>query len=73
MLTYEVFSKHVLPDVLEQGGEDRQQGEGGVVDDLSDASRLISAVGELTQLQVLLGLLKILSCTVKVGPQCCLH
>lgn len=72
-LTYEVLSKHVLSDVLEQGGEDGQQGEGGVVDDLSDASRLLSAVGELAQLQVLLSLLQVLGCTVEVRPQGCLH
>lgn len=71
--TYEVFSKHVLSDVLKQGGEDGQQGKGSVVDDLSDTSRLLSAVSELTKLQVLLRLLQILCCTVEVRPQCCLH
>ncbi len=64
--TYEVFSEHVLSDVFKQRGEDGQQGEGSVVDDLSDASRLLSAVGELTELQVLLRLLQIFCCTVKV-------
>jgi hypothetical protein len=43
--------------VLEQGGEHGQQGEGGVVDDLGDVARLRALVGELAQLQVVLGLL----------------
>lgn len=63
--TYEIFSEHVLSDVFKQGGEDWQQGEGGVVDDLSDSPGLLSAVSELAQLQVLLGLLQIFCCTVK--------
>lgn len=71
--TYEVFAKDVLSNVLEQGGEDRQQGEGGVVDDLSDASGLLPAVSELAQLQVFLRLLQILGGAVEVGPQRCLH
>lgn len=71
--TYKVFSEHVLSNVLKQRGEDGQQGEGGVVDDLSDASRLLSAVGELTELQVLLRLLQVFCRTVKVRPQRRLH
>lgn len=71
--TYEVFPKHVLSNVFEEGGEDRQQGEGGVVDDLSDASWLLPAVSELAQFQVFLRLLQILGGAVEVGPQRCLH
>ena len=71
--TYEVFSEHVLSNMFKQGGEDGQQGKGGVVDDLSDTSWLLSAVGELTELQVLLSLLQIFCCTVEERPQGGLH
>lgn len=59
--------------MFKQGGEDGQQGKGGVVDDLSDASWLLSAVGELTELQVLLSFLQIFCCAVKERPQSGLH
>lgn len=66
--TYEVLSEQVLSNVFKERGEDRQQSHCGVVDDLGGSSRLLSAVGELTQLQVLLCLLQILRCTIKVRP-----
>lgn len=59
--------------MLKQRGEDRKQSKGGVVDDLSDTSRLLPAVSELAKLEVFLSLLQIFSSTVKEGPQCCLH
>lgn len=39
-LTHDVVPKLVLGDVVEQWGEDRQQGDGGVVDVLRDAFHL---------------------------------
>lgn len=53
MRTYEVFPKEVLSDVFEQGGEDREQGYAGVVDDLSYSFGLGVTVSELALLQVL--------------------
>ncbi|PWA14116.1 hypothetical protein CCH79_00016700 [Gambusia affinis] len=64
--THEVLSKHILPNVLKQGGQHWQQGEGGVVDDLSHSAWLLSGVGELAQLQVLLSFLQIFCHTIKV-------
>lgn len=53
MRTYEVFPKEVLSDVFEQGGEDREQGYAGVVDDLSYSFGLGVTVSELALFQVL--------------------
>lgn len=70
--TYQIFSKIILPNVFKQGGQDRKQAKGSVVDDLRDSSGLFFAVSELTKLQVLLRLLQSFRCTVKVGLKCCL-
>lgn len=67
------MSEHVLPDVLKQRGEDRQEGKGRVVDDLNDALRVRRPVGKLAQVQILLSLLQVLRRTVEVQPQRGLH
>ena len=72
-LTQQVHSKLMLSDVLEQGGEDGQQGHCGVVDILRHALHLTAGVCELPQFQILQSLLQILCCILKESPQSRLH
>lgn len=68
-LTQQVAAELMFSDVFEQRGQDGQQSRGRVVDVLRDALHLAARVSELAQLQVLQGLLQILSCVLKERPQ----
>lgn len=68
ILTYEVLPKGVLCDVLKEGGEDGEQGHCCVVDDLGHPLGLAFGVGELALLEVVNGLLQVLSSIVEEGP-----
>lgn len=63
------MAEEVLSNVLEQGGEHREQGEGGVVDDLGGVMRLRARMGKLAQFEVLPGLLQVLRCAHEERPQ----
>lgn len=41
-LTHDIISEEMLSDVIKQGGKDRQQGNGCVVDILGNAFHLLS-------------------------------
>lgn len=71
--TDQVLPELVLADVLEQGGQHRQQRHRRVVDDLRDAPRLAAGVRELALLQVLQGPVQVLRCAVQKRTQCALH
>lgn len=68
-LTQQVAAELMFSDVFEQRGQDGQQSRGRVVDVLRDALHLAARVSELAQLQVLQGLLQILSCVLEERPQ----
>lgn len=70
--TDQVFPELVLADVLEQGGQHRQQRHRRVVDDLRDAPRLAAGVRELALLQVFQGPVQVLRRAVQKRTECAL-
>lgn len=68
-LTDEILSEQVLPDVLKQRGQHRQQRHRRVVDDLRDALGLRPRVCELTLPQVVHGFLQIFRRVIEKRPQ----
>ena len=72
-LTDNIVSELMLGDVLEEGGEDRQQGHGGVGDVLAHTLHLRACLRHLAEPQVLHHLLNVLRGTLKEGTEASLH
>lgn len=54
-LTHDIVSKLVLSDVVKQGGEHRQEGDGGVVDVLGHAFHLLDVTEKRERRYMIMG------------------